>query len=398
MSANTQSQGGRGLLRRILYNREIRSVITQIAVILLVFVLIFEIGTNLLANLAAIGKEISFDFISLPASYDITFQPFVDYDPSKSHFWAAMVGLSNTLLVAVSGIILATILGFTLGVMRLSNNFLISRISQVFIEFNRNVPVLLHILFLYGVIIHILPKPKQSISILDTAFISNRGMYVPKPLLSDGAGIVFLSVFVAIGAIFALSRWARIRQRKTGQIFPVFWSSVALFFIIPTLTFFAMGSPISLEFPVLKGFNFKGGVSLKPEYLALWLALSYYTACFIAEIVRGGILAIHKGQREAAYALGLTPNRTLQLAIIPQALPLIIPPLTSNYLNLTKNSSLAVAIGYFDIVATIGTISLMQTGKEVETMVIVLSIYLCLSLIISGAMNLLNYRLKIKVR
>ena len=398
MSANTQSQSGRGLLRRILYNREIRSVITQIAVILLVFVLIFEIGTNLLANLAAIGKEISFDFISLPASYDITFQPFVDYDPSKSHFWAAMVGLSNTLLVAVSGIILATILGFTLGVMRLSNNFLVSRISQVFIEFNRNVPVLLHILFLYGVIIHILPKPKQSISILDTAFISNRGMYVPKPLLSDGAGIVFLSVFVAIGAIFALSRWARIRQRETGQIFPVFWSSVVLFFIIPTLTFFAMGSPISLEFPVLKGFNFKGGVSLKPEYLALWLALSYYTACFIAEIVRGGILAIHKGQREAAYALGLTPNRTLQLAIIPQALPLIIPPLTSNYLNLTKNSSLAVAIGYFDIVATIGTISLMQTGKEVETMVIVLSIYLCLSLIISGAMNLLNYRLKIKVR
>ena len=398
MSANTQSQGDRGLFRRILYNREIRSVITQIAVILLVFVLIFEIGTNLLANLAAIGKEISFDFISLPASYDITFQPFVDYDPSKSHFWAAMVGLSNTLLVAVSGIILATILGFTLGVMRLSNNFLVSRISQAFIEFNRNVPVLLHILFLYGVIIHILPKPKKSISILDTAFISNRGMYVPKPLLSEGAGIVFLSVFVAIGAMFALSRWARKRQRETGQIFPVFWSSVVLFFIIPTSTFFAMGSPISLEFPVLKGFNFKGGVSLKPEYLALWLALSYYTACFIAEIVRGGILAIHKGQREAAYALGLTPNRTLQLAIIPQALPLIIPPLTSNYLNLTKNSSLAVAIGYFDIVATIGTISLMQTGKEVETMVIVLSIYLCLSLIISGAMNLLNYRLKIKVR
>jgi len=398
MSANNQSKGDRGLVRRILYNREIRSVVTQIGVMLLIVFLVFEIGTNLLANLAAIGKEISFDFISLPASYDITFQPFVDYDPSKSHFWAAMVGLSNTLLVAVSGIILATILGFTLGVMRLSSNFLVSRISQVFIEFNRNVPVLLHILFLYGVIIHILPKPKQSISILDTAFISNRGMYVPKPLLSDGAGIVFLSLFVAIGAIFALSRWARKRQSETGLIFPVFWSAAALFFAIPTATFFVMGSPISLEFPVLKGFNFKGGVSLKPEYLALWLALSYYTACFIAEIVRGGILAIHKGQREAAYALGLTPNRTLQLAIIPQALPLIIPPLTSNYLNLTKNSSLAVAIGYFDIVATIGTISLMQTGKEVETMVIVLSLYLCLSLIISGAMNFLNYRLKIKVR
>lgn len=398
MSATPHPQGDRSLLRRIFYNREIRSTITQIVVMMLVFALFYEIGTNLLLNLEAIGKEISFGFIEMPASYDITFQPFVDYDPSKSHFWAAMVGLTNTLLVAVSGIILATILGFTLGVMRLSRNFLVSRMSQIFIEFNRNVPVLLHILFLYGVIIHILPKPKQSISIFETAFISNRGMYVPKPVLSDGSGIVFASVLVAIGAIFVLARWARKRQTETGQIFPVFWTSVGLFFAVPILTFFAMGSPIGLDYPVLKGFNFKGGVSLKPEYLALWLALSYYTACFIAEIVRGGILAIHKGQREAAYALGLAPNRTLQLAIIPQALPLIIPPLTSNYLNLTKNSSLAVAIGYFDIVATIGTISLMQTGKEVETMVIVLSMYLCLSLIISGAMNLLNHRLKIKGR
>jgi general L-amino acid transport system permease protein len=321
----------------------------------------------------------------LPASYDITFQPFVDYDPSKSHFWAAMVGLSNTLLVAISGIILATILGFTLGVMRLSRNFLVSRISQVFIEFNRNVPVLLHILFLYGVIIHILPKPKQSISVFDTAFISNRGMYVPKPVLSDGAGIVFLSRTGCNRRPFLRCPGGHANASvKPDRFFPVFWSSVGIFFIVPTLTFFAMGSPIGLDYPVLKGFNFKGGVSLKPEYLALWLALSYYTACFIAEIVRGGILAIHKGQREAAYALGFDTKQDIAAGDYPQALPLIIPPLTSNYLNLTKNSSLAVAIGYFDIVATIGTISLMQTGKEFETMVIVLSIYLCLSLIISG--------------
>ena len=398
MSEKLNSTANRGLLRRVVYNREFRSVITQILTIAFVFWVVLSIVNNLLFNLAAIGKEVSFNFVWMPASYDITFQPFVDYDPSKSHFWAAMVGLTNTLLVAVSGIILATILGFALGVMRLSSNFLVSRISQIFIEFNRNVPVLLHILFLYGVIIHILPKPKKSISIMDTAFLSNRGMYVPKPVFSDGSGIVFMSVLFAIGAIFGLSRWAKIRQRDTGQTFPVFWSALLLLVLVPTLTFYAMGSPISLDYPMLKGFNFKGGVALKPEYLALWLALSYYTACFIAEIVRGGILAIHKGQREAAYALGLTPNRTLQLAIIPQALPLIIPPLTSNYLNLTKNSSLAVAIGYFDIVATIGTISLMQTGKEVETMVIVLSTYLVLSLIISGSMNLLNYRLKIKGR
>ncbi|NCF48024.1 MAG: ABC transporter permease subunit [Bacteroidetes bacterium] len=388
----------RSLARRILYNRGIRSVVTQITVVLLICFLVFQIGVNLLENLHAIGKEVSFNFLLAPANYDITFQPFVDYDPTKTHFRAAMVGLTNTLLVAVSGVILATILGFTLGVMRLSRNFLISRLSQIFVEFNRNIPVLLHILFLYGVIIHILPRPKQSIEFMGSVFLSNRGLYVPKPVLGEGSGIVIGAFFAAIIASYLVYRWAKKRQRETGQIFPVFWTSVGLIIAAPVVAFFIMGGPITLNYPALKGFNFKGGVALKPEYLALWLALSYYTACFIAEIVRGGILAIHKGQREAAYALGLSSNRTLQLAIIPQALPLIIPPLTSNYLNLTKNSSLAIAIGYFDIVATIGGISLMQTGKEVETMFIVLAMYLVMSLMISTGMNLLNLKLKLKGR
>jgi general L-amino acid transport system permease protein len=210
MSASSQPQSDRGLFRRFLYNREVRSVITQIVVVMLVCALFYKIGSNVLTNLTAIGKDISFGFVGMPASYDITFQPFVDYDPSKSHFWAAMVGLSNTLLVAISGIILATILGFTLGVMRLSRNFLVSRISQVFIEFNRNVPVLLHILFLYGVIIHILPKPKQSISVFDTAFISNR-WHVCTQTGPQRRELVLSScpALVAIAAIFALSRWAR---------------------------------------------------------------------------------------------------------------------------------------------------------------------------------------------
>ena len=216
MSAKTYAKDNRGFLRRVVYNREFRSVITQILVMAFVFWALYSIVNNLLFNLAAIGKEVSFGFVWMPASYDITFQPFVDYDPSKSHFWAAMVGISNTLLVAVSGIILATILGFTLGVMRLSSNFLVSRISQVFIEFNRNVPVLLHILFLYGVIIHILPKPKQSISIFETAFISNRGMYVPKPLLGEGAGIVFVGF--APSLIFGCHAGPA-TTTKTGQIF-----------------------------------------------------------------------------------------------------------------------------------------------------------------------------------
>ena len=388
----------RSQFRRLFYNKEVRSVFFQIVTVLGVCALIAYIGMNMLTNLEAVGKELSFSFLGAPAGYDITFQPFVSYSPTETHFRAAMVGLSNTLLVAVTGIILATIMGFTLGVMRLSRNFLISRLSQGFIDFTRNVPVLLHIFFIYGVVINVLPKPKQAEGLADSFFLTNRGLYAPKPIFEEGAWLVLVALVVAIGASIFIQRWAKARQIMTGQIFPVFWTCVGLIVGLPIIAFFISGMPISFDFPKLKGFNFKGGFILRPEYLALWFALSYYTSCFIAEIVRGGILAIHKGQREASLALGVTPNRTLQLVIIPQAMPLIIPPLASNYLNLTKNSSLAIAIGYYDIVATLGGISLMQTGKEVETMFLVLACYLVLSLIISGSMNFLNSRLQLKSR
>jgi len=388
----------RSQFRRLFYNKEVRSVFFQIVTVLGVCALIAYIGINMLTNLEAVGKELSFSFLGAPAGYDITFQPFVSYSPTETHFRAAMVGLSNTLLVAVTGIILATIMGFTLGVMRLSRNFLISRLSQAFIDFTRNVPLLLHIFFIYGIVINVLPKPKQAEGLADSFFLTNRGLYAPKPIFEEGAWLVLVALIVAIGASIFIQRWAKARQITTGQIFPVFWTCVGLIVSLPIIAFFISGMPISFDFPKLKGFNFKGGFILRPEYLALWFALSYYTSSFIAEIVRGGILAIHKGQREASLALGVTPKRTLQLVIIPQAMPLIIPPLASNYLNLTKNSSLAIAIGYYDIVATLGGISLMQTGKEVETMFLVLTCYLVLSLIISGSMNFLNSRLQLKSR
>ena len=387
-----------GSIVRLWRNKEARSVIVQIVTVAVVCALVVIGLHNVAVNLEAIGKEFSFDFLTAPAAYDITFSPFIEYSSRDTHLRALAVGLQNTLLVAVCGIALATVLGFTMGVLRLSSNWLISRMVYVFIEFNRNVPVLLHILLAHGIVVTTLPAPRNAIGIGDTAFVSNRGFYVPAPVLEDGAGVVGVVLVIAIVAAIAFRRWAKRVQDETGKIYPVFWICTGIIVGAAAVAFLATGAPVSWDVPALKGFNFRGGMALKPEFLALWLALSYYTACFIAEIVRAGILAVSHGQTEASYALGLRPNRTLQLVVIPQALRIIVPPLVSQYLNLTKNSSLAIAIGYMDVVATIGGISLMQTGKEVETMVIVLGIYLVLSLIISAFMNWFNRSIRFKER
>ena len=379
-------------------NKEARSVIVQIVTMTVVFALVALVLRNVAVNLEAIGKEFSFDFLTAPAAYDITFSPFLDYNSRDTHLIAAAVGILNTLLVAVCGIVLATALGFTMGILRLSSNWLISRMVYVFIEFTRNVPVLLHILLVHGIVVTTLPAPRNAIGIGDTMFVSNRGFYVPSPVLEDGAGIVGAVLVIAIVAAMVFRRWAMRVQDETGRIYPVFWICTGIIAGATAVAFLAAGAPLSWDVPVLKGFNFRGGMALKPEFLALWLALSYYTACFIAEIVRAGILAVSHGQTEASHALGLRPNRTLQLVIIPQALRIIVPPLVSQYLNLTKNSSLAIAIGYMDVVATIGGISLMQTGKEVETMIIVLGVYLVFSLTISVFMNWFNRSIRLKER
>ena len=386
------------LLLRLWRNQEYRSVFIQIITMVVLFAVLGLIGKNVATNLEIAGKDFSFGFLNYPAGYDITFQPFIPYTPTDTHFDAAIIGILNTLLVAVSGVILASILGFTMGILRLSNNWLISRLVYVFLEFTRNVPILLHILFVHSIFLYVFPVPKRAISISDTFFFSNRGIQIPSPVFEDGFGYVWTVLLIAIAIVAVFVYRAKKNQDETGKIYPIFTISLAILFCLPLFTFFVSGAPLSWEIPVLKGFNFKGGTSIKPEYMALTFALSYYTSCFIAEIVRGGILAISHGQTEAADALGLSPNRTLQLVVIPQALRVIIPPLASQYLNLTKNSSLAIAIGYMDVVATIGGISLMQTGKEMETMIIVLLTYLFFSLIISGFMNWFNSRMSLVER
>ena len=386
------------LLLRLWRNQKYRSVFIQIITMVVLFAVLGLIGKNVATNLEIAGKDFSFGFLNYPAGYDITFQPFIPYTPTDTHFDAAIIGILNTLLVAVSGIILASILGFTMGILRLSNNWLISRLVYVFLEFTRNVPILLHILFVHSIFLYVFPVPKRAISISDTFFFSNRGILIPSPVFEDGFGYVWTVLLIAIAIVAVFVYLAKKNQDETGKIYPIFTISLAILFCLPLFTFFVSGAPLSWEIPVLKGFNFKGGISIKPEYMALTFALSYYTSCFIAEIVRGGILAISHGQTEAADALGLSPNKTLQLVVIPQALRVIIPPLASQYLNLTKNSSLAIAIGYMDVVATIGGISLMQTGKEMETMIIVLLTYLFFSLIISGFMNWFNSRMSLVER
>jgi len=386
------------LLLRLWRNQEYRSVFIQIMTMLILFTFLGMIGHNVATNLEKAGKDFSFKFLSYPAGYDISFQPFISFSPTDTHLRAAVVGLLNTLLVAVSGVIIASIMGFTMGILRLSNNWLVSRLVYVFLEFTRNVPVLLHIFFVYGIFLYVLPVPKKALSISDTVFLTNRGFYWPSPVFEDGFGYVWFALLTAIVVVIAFVIWERKHQDKTGIKYPSFTISTAIIIGLPLLTFFISGSPMSWEIPVIKGFNFKGGTSIKPEYIALTFALAYYTSCFIAEIVRSGILAVSGGQSEASHALGLSHGNTLRLVVIPQALRVIIPPLASQYLNLTKNSSLAIAIGYMDIVATIGGISLMQTGREMETMIFVLLTYLIISLIISAFMNWFNKRMSIVER
>ena len=375
-------------------NEKSREIIVQIIVLFFLGWFISWLVMNVNANFKALGKDISFEFLFIPAGYDIN-QYLIEYNNRDSHLRAGIVGLLNTGLVAFFGIILATVLGFSLGIIRLSKNWLASKIAYWYIEFSRNVPILLHILLWHGIIINTLPHPKKAISLGEVTFLSNRGFYIPKPLTENGIELVYL--FTVIGVIFAIlfAKYCKRKQDLTGVQYPVFWINFTVILSLPLIAFFLSGMPISLEIPALKGFNFRGGMHMSPELAALTFALGIYTAAFIAEIVRAGILAIDKGQREAAESIGLKSSKVMNLVILPQARRVIIPPLTSQYLNLTKNSSLAIAIGYMDLVATLGGISLNQTGREMETMLIVMLIYLSVSLTISAFMNWYNNKVKL---
>ncbi len=381
-------------LARLWRHEESRAVLIQILVIFAVFGAFGWLVSNLLTNFAALNKNFGFDFLSQPAGYDIN-QTLIEYTNRSSHFRAAIVGLLNTFMVAIFGIVLATIMGVILGIIRLSNNWLARNVTYWYIEFTRNVPILLHILLWHGIIINTLPHPKKALSLGDVSFLTNRGFYVPEPIAEVGISVLYLAIVAAIVFAVFFTRYAKKLQSETGKQLPVLWVNLAVLALVPFVAFIASGSPVSFEYPVLKGFNFKGGMHLLPEFVALTFALAIYTAAFIAENVRAGILAIHKGQREAAEALGLRPGRVMSLVILPQARRVIIPPLTSQYLNLTKNSSLAIAIGYMDLVATLGGITLNQTGREIETMLMVMGMYLAISLSISMGMNWYNSSVKL---
>lgn len=409
-------------LSMLLYDSRYRSATIQFVAFLGFIILVGWLIYNTSQNLAALGKGIDFGYLVEPASYDIN-QRLLEYDSRDTHFRAAIIGLLNTLVVAVLGCITATILGVVIGVLRLSNNWLVSRIMAVYVETFRNIPVLLWIVLAMAIMIETLPAPKAfrgdnataSMMLNDSVAVTNRGVYVPEPLFSRGLGDVHLfgesSIrfdvsldLIAILIVLAGCVWASNRvkrgadkiQDSTGAR-PTTWYLRLGLFVVPLGILLAILG-FHFGYPELKGFNFKGGTHFRNSLIALWLALSLYTAAFIAEIVRAGILAISTGQTEAAEALGIRSGKIMSLVVLPQALRVIIPPLISNYLNLTKNSSLAIAVGYMDITGTLGGITMNQTGRELESILLMMLVYLSISLSISAVMNWYNESVKLEER
>jgi general L-amino acid transport system permease protein len=366
-----------------------RDALLQLVTLALVVAGIGWLIANVADNLDRQNIASGFGFLNERAGFGIS-QTLIDYDEDDSYRQVLIIGLLNTLLVSALGIIFASVLGFLLGVGRLSRNWLISKIAMVYIEIFRNVPLLLQIMFWYFGVLRNLPSPRQAINIGDVMFLSNRGFALPSVSFMDGAGFYGLALLAIIATAIGLRRRARKLFLATGQIV-AFWKPLGIVSLAVLLLAGAVaGLPFAADIPSLRGFNFRGGMSVIPEFVALLLALSLYTAAFIAEIVRAGIMSVDQGQREAAAALGLSHNRALSLVVIPQSLRVIIPPLTSQYLNLTKNSSLAVAIAYPDIVSVFAGTTLTQVGQAIEIIFITMMVYLLLSLLTSWAMNRYN--------
>ncbi|MBE4461671.1 amino acid ABC transporter permease [Vibrio parahaemolyticus] len=383
--------------KSLIYNPAFRSAIFQIIAIAALVFFFYTIINNALNNLDARGIATGFGFLNQEAGFGIGLT-LIEYNETYSYGRTFIVGLLNTALVSVLGIILATAIGFTMGVARLSTNWLVSRLAAVYIETFRNIPLLLQIFFWYFAVLQALPSARQSLSLGEAIFLNVRGLYFPAPVFNEGSGVVIAAFVIGLIATISISIWATNKQRLTGQQTPMGRIGLGLLVGLPLLVYFVSGMPISLEYPELKGFNFKGGISIIPELAALLLALSVYTAAFIAEIVRSGINAVSHGQTEAAMSLGLPRAKTLKLVVIPQALRIIIPPLTSQYLNLTKNSSLAMAIGYPDLVSVFAGTTLNQTGQAIEIIAMTMGVYLTLSLLTSALMNLYNRKVALVER
>jgi len=374
------------------------NIALQVALIVVVGGLIYGAAVNAANNLAKAGIASGFRFWDNTAGFDIS-QTLIPYSSSTSTFGRAFwVGLLNTLLVASLGIVLATALGFTIGIARLSRNWLIARLAGGYVELIRNIPLLLQILFWYNAVLKSLPDLRGSIAIPGGAFLNNRGLFLPQPLFGANFGYVGGVFVLGIVGTLALRVWGRRRQERTGEPPHTLRFGFGLIVLLPLVVFFAAGAPLSFGFPELGRFNIRGGLEILPELAALLVALTIYTAAFIAEVVRAGTLSVAHGQTEAAQALGLRSGSTLRLVVVPQAMRVIVPPLTSQYLNLTKNSSLAVAIGYPDLVQVFAGSVLNITGQSVEVIAITMAVYLFLSLTTSSLMNLYGRRVAIAER
>lgn len=375
---------------------KVRGIVFQLVVAVALVLFVWWIIGNTSENLRRANISSGFGFLDGRAGFDVS-QAMIEFTANSTFSRALVVGLLNTILVAVLGIITATIIGFIVGIGRLSRNWLVARLCTVYVELFRNIPPLLVIFFWYLGVLSVLPQPRESYELPFGTYLNSRGFFIPRPIWEQGAWLIAVALLVGIVATWVVSRWAYKRQMATGQRFPVFRTALALIIGLPVVVFLVLGMPVTFDPPVLGTFNLNGGMDIKPEFLSLYLALSFYTASFIAEIVRAGIIGVSRGQTEAASALGLRPNHTLRLVIVPQALRIIIPPLTSQYLNLTKNSSLAVFIGYPDLIQ-IGQTTMNQTGQAIEVVAIWMVIYLGLSLATSAFMNWYNSKMALVER
>lgn len=382
----------------VFYNDpKFRSIAYQFVLCAVVGFLVYGATRNAIDNLARAQIASGFGFWNTTAGFDIS-QTLIEYSARGSTYGRAFwVGLLNTLLVAGLGIIFATILGFIIGISRLSSNWLLSKVAGGYVETIRNLPLLLQLLFWYNAVLKALPDIRESI-VVGGVYLNNRGLFLPEPIFKSGFGAVAITALVGVAGSIAFYLWARKRQERTGQQAPVLWVTLALVLGLPLAVFVLAGFPLGFDFPKAGRFNIAGGVEVLPEFAALLFGLSVYTAAFIAEVVRAGILAVSRGQSEAAYSLGLRPGPTLRLIVVPQAMRVIIPPLTSQYLNLTKNSSLAVAIGYPDLVQVFTGTVLNQTGQAVEVVAITMLVYLVISLTTSLLMNIYNSRMALSER
>ncbi len=396
MSVQTAGSGGTQGVPK-LYDPRVRAIVYQLVLVLVILGLAWTAGHYAVENMARLGIPLNFDFWNQTAGFEIN-QALISFSALSTYGRAFWVGLLNTLLVSAIGIVFATVIGFLVAILRLTPNWIVSKLATVYVELFRNIPLLLQLIFWYNIVLKSLPAPRQSVSVFGLVFLNNRGLVLPSPVFGDRAWLVGVAFLLGLAASVAFTIWARRRQARTGAQAPVLWVDLGLVLGLPILVYLLAGLPIGLDIPHLKGFNFVGGKPVFPELAALVLGLSIYTGAFISEIVRAGIQAVGRGQHEAAEALGLKPNTTMQRVVIPQAMRVIIPPLTNQYLNLIKNSSLAVFIGYPDLVQVFAGTVLNQTGAAVQCMALTMAVYLAISLVISAGMNVYNKRVALVER